>query len=206
VKEPQQPLLLTERFTSAVDYVRRLHTEFRKGTCVPYMAHLLGVASLVMGETGGPVPVTEDMVIAALLHDAVEDHGGMPQLRKIDAQFGPNVAHMVAGLSDTFAEDHDKKEGWEERKNAYIARLREEGDDVLLISVADKLYNSKSILDDYRQIGIKVWDRFKRGPEQQFWYFDQLLAVYKQRQIGRIVDEFDRVVAALKQLTGFVES
>jgi (p)ppGpp synthase/HD superfamily hydrolase len=205
VNPSQSPLLLTERFTSAVDYVRRLHTEFRKGTQVPYMAHLLGVASLVMGEAGGPVPVTEDMVIAALLHDAVEDHGGKPQLLKIEAQFGKDVARMVAGLSDTFAEDHDKKEGWEERKNAYITRLRNEDDDVLLISIADKIYNAKSILDDYRQIGPKVWERFKRGPEQQFWYFDQLMSVFKQRNIGRLVGEFERVVKQLKQETGFAK-
>jgi (p)ppGpp synthase/HD superfamily hydrolase len=202
VNEPRQPLLLTPRFTSAVDYVRCLHTEFRKGTCVPYMAHLLGVASLVMGEAGGPVPVTEEMVIAALLHDAVEDHGGMPELLRIKKQFGENIARMVEGLSDTFAEDHDKKEGWEDRKTAYIARLRDEDDDVLLISIADKLYNARSILDDYREIGAKVWERFKRGPEQQLWYFDQLLGVFKQRNIGRIVGEFGRVVVELRQLTG----
>jgi (p)ppGpp synthase/HD superfamily hydrolase len=65
----------TTRFTHAVEYVRQVHTGFRKGTQVPYMAHLLGVASLVLGETGhvAPITVTEDMVIAALLHNAVED-------------------------------------------------------------------------------------------------------------------------------------
>lgn len=89
-----------------------MHTEYRKGTGIPYMAHLLGVAALVMGEAGGRVPVTEDMVIAALLHDAVEDHGGMPRLHEIEGRFGAEVSRMVAALSDTFAEDHEKKEGW----------------------------------------------------------------------------------------------
>jgi (p)ppGpp synthase/HD superfamily hydrolase len=70
----ENPIQLTHRFTQAVDYARHVHVELRKGTQVPYMAHLLGVASLVLGETGhiGPHMVTEDMVIAALLHDAVE--------------------------------------------------------------------------------------------------------------------------------------
>ena len=77
-------LVLTKRFTEAVEYARQLHTEYRKGTDIPYMAHLIGVAALVMGEAGGRVPVTEDMVIAALLHDAVEDHGGTPRLREIE--------------------------------------------------------------------------------------------------------------------------
>lgn len=193
-------LLLTERFSCAVDYARRHHTESRKGTEVPYMAHLLGVASFVMGEAGGRVPVTEDMVIAALLHDVVEDHGGMPRLREIEERFGKNVARMVAGLSDTFADDHDKKEGWEERKRGYLERLRAESDDVLLISAADKLYNAKSILDDYRVIGDAVWNRFKRGGDKQLWYFKELLAVFRAHPTNRIVDELDGVVRELSKL------
>ncbi len=122
-----QQLHLTDRFSSAVNYARCLHIERRKGTSIPFMAHLLGVASLVMGEVGQvPFPVTEDMVIAALLHDAVEDHGGMPRLEDIESNFGPEVARMVEGLSDTFAEDSNQKENWEERKQAYINRLERE--------------------------------------------------------------------------------
>lgn len=194
-------LFLTRRFTNAVEYARQLHTEFRKGTDVPYMAHLLGVATIVMGEAGGCVPVTEDMVIAALLHDTVEDHGGLARLRDVEQKFGANVARMVAGLSDTFAEDHDKKEGWEERKTSYIERLGNEPDDVLLISAADKLYNAKSILDDCREIGEAVFHRFKRGRDQQLWYFHELLKVFDAHPRNRIVDEFAHVVRELEALT-----
>jgi (p)ppGpp synthase/HD superfamily hydrolase len=200
MQQNSERLLLTERFSAAVEYARQLHTEYRKGTDVPYMAHLLGVASLVLGEAGGRVPVTEDMVIAALLHDTVEDHGGMSRLRDVEQRFGSNVARLVAGLSDTFAEDHDKKEGWEERKNAYLARLRNETDDVLLISAADKLYNAKSILDDHRLIGDAVWERFKRGSRQQLWYFHLLLAVFRTNPTNKIVDDFERVVRELTEL------
>lgn len=191
-------LLLTERFTKAVEYARQLHTEFRKGTDVPYMAHLLGVAAIVMSEAGRRLPVTEDMVVAALLHDTVEDHGGMPRLREVEGIFGANVARMVAGLSDTFAEDHDMKEGWEDRKTTYIERLRGEDDDVLLISAADKLYNAKSILEDFREIRHVVWERFHRGAEQQLWYFRELLTVFDSRPRNRIVDEFERVLKELE--------
>jgi GTP pyrophosphokinase len=194
MKTPTQTPVLTDRFTRAVDYARTLHTETRKGTKIPYMAHLLGVASLVMGEAGGPVPVTEDMVIAAILHDTVEDHGGKPRLDDVEKQFGPNVARMVEGLSDTLAEDHDKKEGWEERKNAYLARLRTEPEDVLVISAADKLYNAKAILDDLKEIGPAVWQRFKRGPKEQLWYIHSLLEVFELRLNNRTVGELKRVV------------
>ncbi len=194
-------LVLTERFTEAVEYARQLHTEYRKGTGIPYMAHLIGVAALVMGEAGGRIPVTQDMVIAALLHDAVEDHGGTPRLREIEQRFGPNVARMVAALSDTFAEEHDKKEGWEERKNNYLARLRDEPGDVLLISAADKLYNAKAILDDFKEIGPAVFDRFKRGPKQQLWYFDELLKVFRAHPPNRIVNDLERIVHELRAVT-----
>lgn len=198
---PAPRLVLTDRFTRAVDYARQWHKETRKGTQIPYMAHLLGVAALVMGEIGGPIPVTEEMVIAAVLHDVVEDHGGKPRLDEVRTIFGAHVADMVEGLSDTLAEDHDKKEGWEDRKVAYLKKLHHEPESVLLISVADKLYNAKAMLDDYKQIGPEVWKRFKRDRNQQLWYLDSLIAIFQLRMRSRLVDELQRVVAELSSLS-----
>jgi len=105
-EEPGKYLHLTDRFTRAVDYARQVHVNYRKGTVVPYMAHLLGVVSIVMGECGHvDFPVTEDIVIAALLHDAVEDEGGLPRLRDIEANFGREVAEIVRGCSDRLSEN-----------------------------------------------------------------------------------------------------
>ncbi|HET6206316.1 MAG TPA: HD domain-containing protein [Terracidiphilus sp.] len=201
-KPESNPLHFTERLTRAVDYARHLHIERRKGTGIPSMAHLFGVASLVIGEAGlTDFPVTEDMVIAALLHDAVEDHGGALRLEDIRQNFGANVARMVEGLSDSLAEDPNAKDRWEQRKQAYIDRLRDEPADVRLISAADKLYNARSILEDYRLIGPEVWRRFKRGRDLQMWYFDSILEVFKSKGKTRIVDEFERVIAELRQIT-----
>jgi (p)ppGpp synthase/HD superfamily hydrolase len=195
-------LHLSGRFTSAVDYARHLHIERRKGTQIPFMAHLLGVAALVMGENGQvDFPVTEEMVIAALLHDAVEDHGGEPRLRDIEHNFGAEVARMVEGLSDTLAEDASNKEPWEERKRKYLERLRTEPREVKLISAADKLYNARSILDDYRKIGPEIWKRFKRGRDQQLWYFDAVLKEFKASGTNRIVEELKRVVDELRDIS-----
>src|SRR5215469_599295 len=153
------PLTLSPRFTEAVDYARQIHTGWRKGTKVPYMSHLLGVASLVLGEAGHvPFAVTEDMAIAALLHDAVEDEGGLPRLQDIEMKFGQEVARIVKGCSDSFEVDSDKKQPWEQRKASYIEGLRNEHDEgTLLVSAADKLYNARAILEDYREIGAEVW-------------------------------------------------
>ncbi len=195
-------LHLTGRFASAVDYARTLHIERRKGTGIPFMAHLLGVAALVMGEAGHVAfPISEDMVIAALLHDAVEDHGGLARLTDIERNFGSSVARMVEGLSDSLAEDSSRKESWLERKKAYIGRLPREQADTRLISAADKLYNARAILEDYREFGPEVWKRFKRGRADQIWYFDALLEVFKALDRNRIVDELERVVAELKQIS-----
>jgi len=197
-KKKSELLLLSGRFTSAIDYARVLHIERRKGTEIPYMAHLLGVASLVMGEAGQvPFPVTEEMVIAAILHDAAEDHGGLARLKDIEHNFGAKVARMVEGLSDSLADDADNKQPWLERKQAYVERLRGEDADVKLISAADKLYNARAILADYRVIGPEIWKRFKRDRKGQLWYFDELLKVYKLAGTNRIVEEFERVVEEL---------
>ena len=144
---------LTPRFTEAVEYAREVHTGFRKGTQVPYMAHLLGVVSLVLGESGYvPFLVTEDMAIAALLHDAVEDEGGLGRLHDIEAKFGKDVAKIVEGCTDSFEEDPGRKQEWEVRKASYIERLRSESRETLLVSVADKLYNARATVEDYRGI------------------------------------------------------
>lgn len=196
------PLLLSERFTRAVDYARTLHIERRKGTEIPYMAHLLGVASLVMGESGRvDFPVTEDMVIAALLHDTVEDYGGLTRLKDVEFNFGSNVARMVKGLSDTLAEDSSQKEDWTFRKESYLHRLRREPRDVQLISAADKLYNAQSILTDYQRIGAEIWKRFKRGRDQQLWYFEELLKIFNRSGANEIVKELGRVVKELKRIS-----
>ncbi len=197
-----EPLHLTHRFTRAVEYARHLHIERRKGTEIPYMAHLLGVASLVMAEAGhATIPITEDIIVAALLHDTVEDYGGLARLKDVEQQFGPNVARMVEGLTDSFAEDAANKEPWQKRKENYIARLREEPLDVKVISAADKLYNAKAILDDYRAIVPRIWDRFKRGRKDQLWYFNALIEVFKASGRSRTVEELERVIAELTEIS-----
>lgn len=197
---PKHDLVLSERFTRAVEYARRLHTEYRKGTRIPYMAHLLGVASLTMGEAGGTIPVTEDMAIAAILHDTVEDHGGQKRLDDVEATFGKNVARMVAALSDSFAGEHEKKEEWEPRKQKYLDRLPGEHEDALLICIADKLYNVRSIVVDYKAVGPAVFDRFKVGADKQLWYFEALVAIFQSR-LGesKMVEEFGESVKELRR-------
>jgi len=120
----------------------------------------------------------------------------------IEAKFGKKVAKIVEGCTDSFVEYPDKKQEWEERKSSYIERLWNEPPETLLVSVADKLYNARAILKEYRQIGSEVWSRFKRGGKQQLWYFDELIKVYEERcSTWQIVQELKRTVKELTQIS-----
>ena len=133
----------------------------------------------------------------------MEDHGGSPRLDDIKQDFGPKVARLVAGLTDSFAEDSNNKKPWPQRKKAYIRRLRRESADVQLISAADKLYNARAILEDYRdrRVGAKTWERFKRSRNDQLWYFNAVLRVFNTSGGGRIVEELERVLAELTRIS-----
>jgi len=168
---------LTDRFLDAVRYAARVHAgQRRKGTKIPYLGHLLAVASLVI-DAGG----TEDEAIAALLHDAAEDQGGERRLEEIRTHFGSRVTDIVESCSDSLEEDPKKKAPWRERKQRYIDHLAAEDDiSAYLISAADKLHNARSMLDDYRVVGESLWSRFSRdgGRDRIIWNYRQLIGVY----------------------------
>ena len=182
----------TEKLDKALAYAADLHRDqVRKGTCVPYVTHLLAVAAIV-GENGG----TESEVIAALLHDAPEDAGGEPRLAEIRARFGDGVADIVAGCTDTH---EDPKPPWRQRKEDYLALLSEAPTPVRLVSAADKLHNARSVLADYRTIGEGLWDRFNGGKAGTLWYY-RAVADKLAEAGGPIVDELDRVVTDLERI------
>lgn len=170
--------VLTTRFDEALLYARCIHGgQRRKGTSIPYFAHLMGVASIAI-ELGA----TEDQAIAALLHDAVEDQGGKPRLDDIRVRFGNPVADMVDACSDT---DVVPKPPWPTRKKAYLAHLETAPDDALLVSLSDKIHNAEAILSDLRTIGDKVWSRFSAGRDDQLWYYGALDEVFARRMPGQ---------------------
>jgi len=196
---------LDDRFDNALLYARRHHAaQRRKGTEIPYFAHLMAVSSLVLEMDGD-----EDEAIAALLHDVVEDGGGEPAIAEIREQFGADVLAMVLANSDTIVEP---KPPWQARKEAYIAGISTKSAGALRVSLADKLHNARAILLDYRTIGEEVWLRFKAregGPVR--WYYRSLCEAFEARadtlgkaalpvlgELRRTVDELDRLAEAAK--------
>ncbi|MDZ8051384.1 MAG: HD domain-containing protein [Aulosira sp. ZfuVER01] len=185
--------MLSERFTAALTYATELHAkQVRKGSGVPYIAHLLGVASIAL-EYGA----SEDEAIAALLHDAVEDQGGAATREEIRRRFGDNVTAIVDGCTDA---DTLPKPPWRQRKAAYIAHLPTASSSVLLVSAADKLYNARSILKDYRVLGESLWERFQGGKDGTLWYYRTLVDTFKNIDSTAIAEELERVVLEVEAL------
>lgn len=181
---------LTSRFDEAMAYARRAHDgQLRKGTTIPYVAHLLGVAALTI-EAGGD----EDQAIATLLHDVVEDQGGQPRLSDIRQRFGERVAEIVAECSDS---DIEPKPPWRTRKEAYLEAMATKSTDALLVSLADKVYNAEAILADLAVIGDAVWDRFKGGREGTLWYYSELADRFELRVSSSNAARLRRAVNSL---------
>ena len=189
--------MLSEKFNEALVYAARLHAkQTRKASGVPYITHLLGVASIAL-EYGA----NEEQAIAALLHDAIEDQGGPPTGEEIRRRFGSEVAAIVEGCTDS---NTMPKPPWRERKEAYIARIPTAEPSVLLVSAADKLHNARSIIKDYRQIGEKVWQRFKGGKDGSLWYYRSLVDAFRRKGSTPLVEELDRAVSELEKLAGAI--
>jgi (p)ppGpp synthase/HD superfamily hydrolase len=192
-QEKRSKQRLSRRFIEALGYAARLHArQVRKRTGRPYIGHLLSVTSIVI-EYGGD----EEMAIAALLHDAVEDQGGLPRLREIRRKFGKRVARIVDGCTDSYTEP---KPPWRERKLAYLERLASEPADVRLVSAADKLSNARETLHKLRVHGESVFEKFEGKKEGTLWYYRALVDAYRKAGTGPLVDELDRVVSELEFL------
>jgi (p)ppGpp synthase/HD superfamily hydrolase len=203
---------LSDKFNDALVYAARLHREQpRKGKDIPYIGHLLGVASLVL-ESGGD----EEMAIAALLHDAVEDQGGLPRLEDIRKIFGSRVARIVLGCTDSDEIDPDNKAPWCERKEKYIAHVERDADiEVRLVSAADKVHNARAILSDHYELADRVFDRFSGKKQGTLWYYRALVDAFRAAEARdnhpaddaargrkRLIDELARVVDELECRSG----
>ena len=176
-------------------YAHQVHqNQERKGTGVPYIAHILGVAAIAM-EYGAD----EDEAIGALLHDAAEDGGGEPRLAEIRARFGDAVADIVFGCSDSLVEDPEDKLPWRERKVNYLAHLETASESVCLVSAADKLYNVRSLIRDLQHQGEEVWERFQGKRNGTLWYYeavaDALLSRYRSPLSRDLQDAVDELLA-----------
>ena len=184
---------LTSRFEEALNFAVRLHAgQLRKGTTIPYVAHLLAVSSIALQHGAD-----EDEAIAALLHDAIEDQGGAETREEIRRRFGDRVVAIVDGCTDS---DLTPKPPWKQRKQAYITHIATASPSVRLISASDKLDNARAILADYRVLGESLWERFHGGKDGTLWYYRGLVKAFREAGSNSLIEELDLVVAEIHRL------
>ena len=188
--------IVGKRFRDALVWAAELHEDQnRKGGSIPYVAHLLGVAAIVL-EHGGD----EDEAIAALLHDALEDQRHKMLPGEIRARFGDTVEGIVEACTDGDPDEQRDKDPvkWKVRKDKYIAEIPHKPAGAILVSMADKLHNARAILEDYRVMGDALWPRFTAGKDGTLWYYRALLDAYAARGKNRLWTELERTVAAIE--------
>jgi (p)ppGpp synthase/HD superfamily hydrolase len=190
---------LSPRFADALAFAFEVHREqTKKSTAVPYISHLLEVAGTVLTYGGD-----EDEAIAALLHDAVEDHSDVVSFASLAERFGARVGAIVESCSDT---SMSPKPPWKARKERYIDHLHNADESVVIVSAADKLSNARAVMKDFREHGDKVWERFNAGKPDQLWYYRAVTEALTQRAKGTrvqpLVEELNRAVSKLERLCG----
>lgn len=190
------PTQLTSRFDDALLYAHEIHRgQTRKGNGSPYIAHLLGVASIVIDDGG-----SEDEAIAGLLHDAAEDQGGRERLEDIRARFGDAVATIVEHCTDSW---ETPKRPWIDRKQDYVEHARTLPGPSLRVSAADKVHNAYAILRDLRNSGDSVWQRFNAPPDDVVAYYEGLVRAFRQAGGGKLVEELERIVKGIQREMGY---
>lgn len=187
-------MTFTGKFYEAVQYAGDLHKDQkRKGSEIPYLSHLMGVASIAMDHGAD-----EDIAIAALLHDSVEDAGGDATGNEVRRRFGERVARIVYACTDT---SESPKPPWLERKKAYLSHLEQLQTDELLVSMADKLHNLSAIFYDYLELGDQVWDRFSAERGGVIWYYQSLVECYRKHPGANpsLLGKLQRVLNSLQE-------
>ncbi len=192
--DPEQQML--SRFEEALVFAAQKHkAQTRKGTSIPYIAHLMQVSGIAL-ENGAD----EDEAIAALLHDVMEDQDVTQE--ELTRRFGPAVAAIVVGCSDSASTN---KPEWKQRKDVYISHILTASKSIRLVSSCDKLHNARAILADYQELGDDLWSRFTVGQGDILWYYRSLVDKFQEAQAqqgeppSRVVAELARVVGDLER-------
>ena len=183
------------KYKKALDFAYKLHfDQNRKKTKIPYFTHLVSVSNLVIEGEG-----TTDEAIGGLLHDAVEDQGGLKTLKKIRKLFGNKVAQIVNECSDTIVVP---KPPWLTRKKKYLSDIKKKSQSSMFVSLCDKLHNGTSIVNDYKRKGKKIWTRFTAKPKQVAWYYEGLYKEFSKHLKGHKVlkDNYLGVVKEIKRI------
>lgn len=166
-------ITMTPRLSKAINKATWAHrNQKRKGSDLSYILHPYSVMCIA-----GEVTSDEDILIACLIHDVIEDVPEEYSADQIRADFGDRVLAIVLGVTK-----NDSLPDWQDRADAYLHHLEfEASDESIIVSCADKIHNLMSIFDDYEEIGDELWARFHVGKERQQWWYRAVQEVIARR-------------------------
>lgn len=180
---------LTPKIQKAINIAAKLHLgETRKGSNEPYIVHPFSVAFIL-----GNYTKDEDVIVAGLMHDTLEDVKGY-KYKDLKKDFGRKVADIVREVSEDKDPGDSRSKNirtWQRRKENYINNLKNDSQEALLVSCADKIHNLSSLLEVYREQGDKIWKHFNAPPEKIIWYNREVFKVIKKRLNNKIVKELE---------------
>ncbi|ETP72280.1 guanosine polyphosphate synthetase/pyrophosphohydrolase [Lachnospiraceae bacterium JC7] len=158
-----------KRYYEAMNFAAYAHRkQMRKGVDIPYIIHPIECSMIVSSITQD-----EDVIIAALLHDVIEDtEFGYEDIRE---RFGSRVADLVQGETEDKRRDQEKKHTWAVRKKETIEQLSNADIDSKIICLGDKLSNIRASVRDHEDHKENFWQRFNQtDPEFQGWYYERI--------------------------------
>ena len=188
---------LTPKIQKAIKRASVLHLgQTRKGDGTPYILHPYSVAFILSHYTED-----EDLVVAGLLHDVLEDVDGYER-EDLQKEFGERVARMVSDVTEdvSLKKEKGEKESWIERKTKYLEHLSTVSSDSAMLSCADKIHNLSSMIEGYREQGDKLFKKFNAPKEKRLWYYEEVLKIVKGKADSKIVDEFEALYNKAKKL------
>ena len=192
-------MIYSDAISKAIIISARAHEgQYRKGsTNNPYVEHPFSVALISQKYIDD-----EEVFIAALLHDILEDVSDKKYSRAdMQRDFGATVLGIVEDVTEPDITE-PTEEAWLERKQSYIDHLAEVNDiRPLIVSTADKIHNMSEIIREYEIVGSRVWSFFNVDRKREIWFYDSVLAVLKAKVIPQdAIEEYEEKLAKLKKL------
>ena len=162
----------SDRLMRGIAIASRAHDgHYRKGSGVPYISHPMSVMLIAASVTND-----EDVLLAALFHDILEDVPENYSRAEMEDEFGPRVVEIVEGVTKD-----SSLPSWQERADAYLEQLSHGSEESLIVAAADKFHNLSQTLEDLDRDGHALWERFRSTPSQQLWWYTSVRNVIAER-------------------------
>ena len=162
----------SDRLMRGIATASRAHDgHYRKGSGVPYISHPMSVMLIAASMTND-----EDVLLAALFHDILEDVPKNYSREQMENEFGPHVVEIVEGVTKD-----SSLPSWQERADAYLEQVSRGSEESVIVAAADKFHNLSQTLEDLDRDGHALWERFRSTPSQQLWWYTSVRNVIAER-------------------------